>query len=150
MVSNSIYGDRIEKSIEDLLNFELKIVNKHLPIQRQPLKKLLNMDVPHVKLRDGSVHIFRRSELEALRRYLNEEDAERLELPIIVILRPDIGEGIGIIDDPIAVKVVAKILGITLSDARLTLYKPHIAMLRRYFDTLFQFAIVVEQDPETR
>ncbi len=148
MASNSIYGNRIEKSIENLLNFELKIVNKHLPIQRQPLKKLLNMDVPHVRLRDGSVHIFRRSELEALRRYLNEEEAERLELPIIVILRPDIGEGMGIIDDPIAVKVVARILGITLSDARLILYKPHIAMLRRYFDTLFQFAIVVEQNPE--
>jgi uncharacterized protein (UPF0216 family) len=133
--------DRIGK----LLEFELKIVNKHLPLKRFTLRELLNMELPHVILRDGTIHVFKRSELEKLKQHLSSEELEKLQLPIIVILRPDISEGMGYVEDPVAARILARFLGIEHNQgSKLTLYRPHIAVLRRHFDTLFQFAIAID------
>ncbi len=138
--------------IEKLLELELRIVNKHLPIQRIPIEELLKMEFPCVKLRDGTLHTFKKAELEKLRTYLSDEEAKKLLLPIIIILRPDIGEGAAIIEDSIAAHVVAKILDIRNTEInKLVLYRPHVAYLRRFFDTIFQFAISInlsEEEPQ--
>lgn len=131
--------------IGKLLEFELRVVNKHLPLKRFSLEELLRMELPYVRLQDGTIHVFKKNELEKLKLYLSNDDLGKLQLPIIVILRPDIGEGIGYVEDPVAAKAIARILGMEYAkDSKLILYKPHIALLRRYFDTLFQFAIAVE------
>ncbi|MEM0026424.1 MAG: DUF61 family protein [Ignisphaera sp.] len=135
--------------IDKLLELELRVANKHLPIQRLTIEELINMSYPYVRLRDGSIHTFKKSELKKLRSYLNAEEAKKLLLPIIVILRPDLGEGTAVIEDPIAASIVAKILGIRYSGGdKLTLYKPHIAFLRRSYDTLFQFALSIDFSSE--
>ncbi|MEM1608866.1 MAG: DUF61 family protein, partial [Ignisphaera sp.] len=84
-----------------------------------------------------------------IRSHLTDEEAKKLLLPIIIVLRPDLGEGGAVIEDPIAARVVAKILSIKYSDAnKLTLYKPHIALLRSSYDTLFQFALSIDFSSE--
>ena len=124
-----------------LLAEELRIANKHLPTQRRSLSQLLAMDHPHVVLRDGTLHFFRKRELLELRRYVTDDEAEKLMLPIIVVLRPDMGEGVAVVQDEIGARVVAKILGIE-PRYPLYVYRPQIARLRELFDTVIQIAIL--------
>lgn len=133
--------------IKGLIIRELRIVNKHLPQRRLSLHKLINMEVPHVTLMDGTIHFFRRAELKKLSSYIEQNEWDRLLLPIIITIRPDIGDGIATIDDAVAIKVVSRILGIEISSKnteKLVLYKPHLAALRMAFDTVFQYAISVD------
>ena len=132
-------------NIDKLLELELRIANKHMPIQRFSLDELLKMDIPYVRLRDGSIHIFKRSELEKLKSYLSDYESKKLLLPIIIIMKPDLGEGVAVVEDPIASNVIRKLLGLPQdNESKLVLYRPQIAFLRRNFDTIFQFAISIE------
>ena len=133
--------------IKGLLVKELKVVNKHLPRERLSLYKLMNMEIPYVILRDGTIHFFRKSELEMLSNYIEPDNWDKLLLPIIITIKPDIGEGIAMVEDSMAVKAIAKILGIELDSTnmkKLTLYKPHIAALRSIFDTVIQYALSID------
>ncbi len=133
----------MSSAIERLLVEELKLVNKHLAQERVSLRKLLSMDFPYTVLKDGTIHFFRKSELQRLASMLSDEEIDKLELPIIIVMRPDIGEGIGVVEDPIAARVLAKILGIERYQLPLYLYRPQIAELRAQFDTVIQIAIAV-------
>lgn len=135
--------------IEKLLELELRVVNRHLPLRRLSIEELMSMPHPYVKLRDGSLHIFKKSELKKLRSYLSDEEARKLLLPIIIVLRPDLGEGVAVIEDPVAARVVARLIDIKYSEGdKLVLYKPHIAALRRSYDTIFQFALFIDSSLE--
>lgn len=138
-------GDSI---IERLLIEELRLANKHIPVTRIPLSKLLTMEFPYVVLRDGSVHFFRKRELEKLLMYVEQGEEEKLLLPIIVVLRPDIGEGVGVVEDAVAAKVIARILNLSCEEGKLYLYKPHLAQLREHFDTVIQFVISIDLQHE--
>ncbi len=127
--------------IERLLIEELRISNRYLPVRRVPLSKLLEMEFPHVVLRDGTLHFFRRKELEELLKYVENDEVEKLELPIIIVMRPDIGEGVSVVEDEIAARVIARVLGIRYEGGALYLYRPHVAMLRERFDTVFQIVV---------
>ncbi len=128
--------------IERLLVEELKIANKHLPVKRKTLKELLMESFPCVVLRDGSIHYFRREELYRLKDLLEESEWDKLLLPIVISMRPDIGEGAAIVESGIASKVVSRILGIEYKEP-LIIYRPHIAILREKFDTIFQFTLSI-------
>ncbi len=135
--------------IKGLLANELRIVNKHLPRERLSLYELINMETPHVILRDGTIHFFRKTELRMLCSYLEENEWNKLLLPIIITIRPDIDSGAAIVEDVLAIKVISRILGIDIPSkniGRLTLYKPHLAILRAKFDTVFQYAISIDLD----
>ena len=134
--------------IERLLIEELRLANKHIPVMRIPLSKLLTMEFPCVVLRDGSIHFFRKRELEKLLMYVEQGEEEKLLLPIIVVLRPDIGEGVGVVEDAIAAKVIARILNLNYEEGKLYLYKPQLAQLREHFDTVIQFAISINLEYE--
>ncbi len=140
-----VYSDSV---IERLLLEELRLVNRHMPIARIPLAKLLTMEFPHVVLRDGSVHFFRKRELEKLLKYVKGDEVKRLLLPIIVTMRPDIGEGVGLVEDAVAARVLSRILGLECEEDRLYLYKPQLAILREQFDTVIQFAISISLGDE--
>ncbi len=140
-----MYSDSV---IERLLLEELRLVNRHMPIVRIPLAKLLKMEFPHVVLRDGSVHFFRKRELEELLKYVKDDEVERLLLPIVVTMRPDIGEGVGLVEDAVAARVLSRILGLEREEDKLYLYKPQLAILREQFDTVIQFAISINLGDE--
>lgn len=69
---------------EDLLNKEIMRVNLHLPRQRVSLNEALRNGDGYVILRDGSMHYFRSSELEYLSDILEDDEREKLKLPIIL------------------------------------------------------------------
>lgn len=140
-----------ESIIKGLIANELRIVNKHLPRERLSLSKLISMDVPHVILRDGTVHFFRKAELKKLCSYLDESEWDKLLLPIVIVIRPDIDNGIALVEGALAIKVISRVLEMPIppeNSNRLTLYKPHLAILRSQFDTVFQYAISVPMDSE--
>jgi len=142
---STLGGDAEERILRALLVEELRISNKHLPTRRVPLSKLLEMEYPHVVLRDGTRHYFRKRELRELAEVAGDL-ADRLMLPIVIVVRSDMGEGTAIIEDEVAAKVVAKILGIEYRGGALHLYRPQLAILREKFDTVFQVAIFVPLD----
>ncbi|MCS7111861.1 MAG: DUF61 family protein [Ignisphaera sp.] len=140
-----------ESIIKGLIVSELRIVNKHLPRERLSLHKLINMDIPHVVLRDGTVHFFRKTELKMLCNYIEKDEWDRLLLPIIIIIRPDIDNGVAFVEDALAVKVISRILGIPVPSEnmkRFTLHKPYLSILRSQFDTIFQYAISIELEKD--
>jgi len=138
--------------VEKLLQAELRIVNKHLPLERKTLAQLLKEEVPYVRCRDGSIHVFKRSELEKLKNLVNDEEAQKLLLPMIIRVRVDMDTPTGFIEDPLEASVVRRILGLKPpldnTNQELYLYKPQLFELRYRFSTVFQIAVVVELHSE--
>jgi len=138
--------------VEKLLQAELRIVNKHLPLERKTLAQLLKEEVPYVRCRDGSIHVFKRSELEKLKNLVNDEEAQKLLLPMIIQVRVDMDTPTGFIEDPLEASVVRRILGLKPpldnTNQELYLYKPQLFELRYRFSTVFQIAVVVELHSE--
>ena len=136
--------------VEKLLQAELRIANKHLPMARKSLAQLLREELPHVLCRDGTVHVFRRSELQKLRSYVSDEEAEKLMLPIVIQVRADMETLTGFVEDELEARVIRRILGLapqlSEKDSKLFLYKPQIYELRSEFSTVFQIAIVADLD----
>lgn len=95
---------------EDILNREIARVNLHLPANRPTLKQLLEAREPKVRLRDGSYHHFKRSELEYLRSLLDGGEEERLRIPIVLEIST-LYRGYFRVRGRTEVKVIEKILG---------------------------------------
>lgn len=95
---------------EDLLNREIMRVNIHLPRQRISLEEALKSEEGYVVLRDGSRHYFRSSELKYLSDILEEEEWERLKLPIILEIST-VDRGYFRVRGRVEVKVIDILLG---------------------------------------
>jgi len=141
--SNKEFGsDATDKVLERLLRDELKAVNYMLPKKRKNLKELLGEEYPHVPLRDGGTHMFRRSELQKACRILGKELCGNLFLPIILEMRAELKEVVAEVEDPVAIKLICKVLDI--NEPRkppLRLYPVHLRVLRREIGTLLMYAI---------
>ena len=125
----------VEEYIEKALKEELRIINRHLPYRRPTLKELMEMDIPHIILRDGTTHLIEKKELELLYKYSGNEAANKLRIPIIIEVNPGYGEGAAIIRDYIAAKVISLILNLDYEKGPLIIYMPHISQLRRILRT---------------
>lgn len=136
--------------VDKLLQAELRVVNKHLPVSRKNLAQLLSEDVPYVFCRDGSIHVFRRSELQMLKNYVNDDEALRLYLPIVIQVRADMEVLTGFVENGLEATVIRRILGLKPpleeENKKLFLYKPQLFELRYRFSTIFQIAIVANLD----
>ena len=125
------------------LELELKIVNKHLPYRRMSLEQLSKMKTPHIILRDGTIHLIDREEINFLNKLIEDPEEKRsLLIPIVIEVNPSYGEGSYVIRDPIAIKVVAKILSIKNPSTPLILYRPQIFYLRRILRTTTTFVFI--------
>ncbi len=131
-----------EKALEEILKEELlRLANKHLPYKKKSLKEALNEKYPHITTRDGSIHMFKRSELEFLKSLISEDKWDKLKLPITIELNPDYGEGAAIVRGRVEVEVVSKILGIKPQrEDEIVIYRPQISVLRRHLRTTTQIA----------
>ncbi|MEM0000123.1 MAG: DUF61 family protein [Desulfurococcaceae archaeon] len=136
--------------VEKMFQAELRIANKHLPVTRKSLAQLLSEIVPHVVCRDGSVHVFRRSELKKLREHVKDEEAQQIFLPIIIHVRADMDTLTGFVENELEATVIRRILGLEHlpegKPKKLFLYKPQLYELRYRFSTIFQIAIVADLD----
>lgn len=133
-----------DRLLEKLLSEELKLANKHLPKHRKSLAELLTEEDPHVLCLDGTYHYFRRSELRILAQLLPKDQWSELKLPIIIEVGEPLSKDVaGVIRDPIAAKVIAKLLNIPYREQEiLILYRPQLAELRAKLETTTQYAFI--------
>lgn len=132
-----------DKTLEYLLERELRVVNSYIASKRKSLAELLREEHPHVLTLSGDVHMFRKSELILAKEVIGE-DAEKLMLPIYVELIPAQTTTTGVIREEIAAKLVSTILGINHATP-LYVYPIQLAELRRKIGTLIQYVV----SPET-
>lgn len=125
--------------LERYLTHELRVVNKYLPMKRKKLPELLREEYPHVTCSDGSVHMFRKEELEGILKLVNDEELNNLLLPIMLELRVDMSGTVALVRDRYAASLISKILGIAYEGGNLYLYPPQLSELRRKAGTLIQY-----------
>lgn len=128
-------------SSDRLIKLELARLNAHLPERRITLREALSLPKPQVLARDGSVHSFKRGELELLAKLLPEADWEKLQLPILIALEPKLGRGAARVSGKAEVKVTCKLLGKKATE-ELLIYRPEVALLRRKLPTTTQYLFV--------
>ncbi|ANF22299.1 DUF61 family protein [Thermococcus piezophilus] len=131
---------------EDILNREIARVNLHLPVVRPTLRQLIDVEEPKVRLRDGSYHYFRRSELEYLRSLLDDGEEDKLRVPIVLEIST-IYRGYFRVRGRIEVKVIDKILGTytVLDEKSEELYLRYLLpKIRKTLPTTTTYAFIAE------
>jgi len=126
-----------EKMLQECLSGELRVVNAGLPRSQKRLSNLLNEKYPHVICKDGSTHLFKKSELEYLASIIDADEQERLPLPMLIELGANQAEAAIICEGNVEEKVISKALNmsVTCEQRRIRVYKPQLALLRRKFKT---------------
>lgn len=130
-----------EKALQRYLSDELKVVNAHLPRQRKPLSELLGEEHPHVVCSDGSVQSFKRKELEFLAGLLDEEERQKLPVPILLEVGHGEGEAIVLCHEGIEEKVLSHVLEMPLvrTESGIRIYRPQLSALRSVLKTTTQY-----------
>ena len=132
-----------EKILQECLRGELRLVNTGLPQSSKRKSKenklfyLLNEKYPHVICNDGSIHSFKKSELQYLASMIDTDEQKTLSLPLLIELGADQAEAAIICEGEIEEKVISKALNMTVTcqEQRIRIYKPQIALLRRKLKT---------------
>ena len=125
---------------DDIIKIELSRINSHLPRARVRLGKLMEMEEPHVVLRDGSSHFFRREELELLSKLVDEGDV--LRLPIVL----EVSGAKFRVRGKVEVKVIDRLLGLydPLDDSSEKLYQRYfLSKIRKLLPTATTVAFTV-------
>ncbi|MFC2039526.1 DUF61 family protein [Chloroflexota bacterium] len=130
-----------ERTLEEYLRGELRVLNAHLPRKQKPLSELLGEEHPHVICNDGSIHHFRRKELEYLAGLLDSDEQQALLLPMLIELSSDQSETATILGKEVEKKISSEILGMpaTLKQTRIAVYRPQLALLRMKLRTTTQY-----------
>jgi len=144
-MTTSLWGEQgqfpYEKMLQECLSGELRVVNAGLPRNQKTLTDLLQEEYPQVACSDGSVHFFKRKELECLANILDTDEQEALLLPMLIELTGNETQATIICGGGEERKVVSKILDmpITCEKGRIMLYKPQLALLRKELKTTTQY-----------
>ena len=130
-----------QRVLQEYLKGELRVLNAHVPRQRKSLAVLLGEEYPHVTCSDGSTHLFKKKDLNYLAGLLADEDRETLMLPMLIEMGAGQDEIAIIGEGPVEEKVVSQVLGmsVTREGARIRLYKPQLALLRKMLKTTTQY-----------
>ena len=130
-----------ERVLRDYLTGELKALNAHLPARQKTLADLFKEEYPQVLCNDGSVHLFKRRELEYIDGLLDGDERSRLLLPILIQISPDRSEVEAFCPGMVEAKVIQKVIGMPLEvkSGRITLYRRQLAVLRRHLKTTTQY-----------
>jgi len=94
--------------------------------------------------------VFKRRELQELRTYVSDDEAEKLHLPIVILVNADIeGTLTGLVEGELEAVVIKRLLNIKAPienrSEKLFLYKPQLYELMSRFSTIFQIAITIDQ-----
>ena len=130
-----------QRMLQESLRGELRVLNAHLPREQKPLSDLLGEEYPNVICNDGSIHLFKRKELEYLASLLDADEQEALLLPMLIEVNPGEGEMALICRSGVEAEVVVKILNMSASikQDRIVIYKPQLAVLRQVLKTTTQY-----------
>ena len=126
-----------EKTLQECLRGELRVVNAGLPRSQKRLSNLLSEKYPHVVCNDGSTHFFKKSELEYIASMIDTDEQAVLPLPMLIELGTNQAEAAIICEGNIEEKVISKALSMPAKceQRRIRIYKPQLALLRRKFKT---------------
>ena len=86
-------SDRLSKAIK----FEIDSINTHLPIKVLTLRKILLMEKPGVKLRDGHFHEFDSDELTIIKEKIPKQYWGHVQLPVLITRRREMGTGVYVV-----------------------------------------------------
>jgi len=127
--------------LQECLRGELRVLNAYLPCEQKPLSDLLGEEYPNVVCNDGSIHLFKRKELEYLASMIDTDEQEALLLPILIEVNPGQGEMAIICRGEVEEKVISGILDmpVTPKQKRIMIYKPQLALLRKPLKTTTQY-----------
>jgi len=130
-----------QRILQEYLRDELRVLNAHLPRKQKPLSDLLREEYPHVVCNDGSTYLFKRKELEYLASLIDSDEQQALLLPMLIELSSDQGEAAVILGEEVEENIISKILGmpVTRKQARITIYRPQLALLRKKLKTTTQY-----------
>lgn len=126
-----------EKILQESLRAELRLVNTGLPKSQRRLSELLKERHPQVSCNDGSVHSFKKSELEYLASITDAAEQQALLLPIIIEVGTEASGASVVCEGAVEQKVVSGVLGmpLTCEDGRIRIYKPQLGTLRAKLKT---------------
>jgi uncharacterized protein (UPF0216 family) len=134
----------LERVFRAMLKEEVRKLNQHLPKPRKTLKTLLEEKNPSVESIDGGRIVMKRDELERLAGILPPPLQERLQLPIVIQRRFDLGRSVYTVSGGEVEEFVLKaLLGLAENDfsnckveQRLCIYKPYLSELIRKIHSL--------------
>ena len=86
-------SDRLSKAIK----FEIDSINTHLPTKVMTLRKLILMEKPGVKLRDGHFHEFEANELNIIKEKIPKQYWGHVQLPVLITRRREMGAGVYVV-----------------------------------------------------
>jgi len=121
-------------------------LNSHIPEERKTLSSLLSESRPMVRGKDGSIHVFKKKELDKIAEIVPKGDYDRLLLPIYIEMNSEYGRGAGRIVGKINCDLVKKILGERYyyeRDDEIILYANDIGNLRRILPTTTQYIFTI-------
>lgn len=125
----------------------IQTMNQHLPARRKSLADLLDEENPGIKGKDNTFFVMDRPELELISSSIPRFLWQRIRLPILIEMSPDLGSGTARIQGEIESEAVSKILGLKRENAWdrksfLIIYLPDVRELRRKLPTTTQYAFV--------
>jgi len=134
----------IERAFRAMMKEEVKKLNQHLPKARKTLKALLDERTPSVESLDGRSIVMKRDELEKLAKLVPQHLHDKLQLPIVVQRRFDLGRSVYAVSGSALEEFTLKYaLGLAEnkfdnyeSEGRFYIYKPYLAELIRILHSL--------------
>jgi len=134
----------LERAFGAMLKEEVRRLNRHLPRTRKTLKDLLEEKTPSVETIDGETILMKREELEGLASILPPHLQMKLQLPIVVQRRFDLGKSVYTVSGGEVEEFVLKtLLGLAELDFSnyktrepFYIYKPYLSELIRKIHSL--------------
>ncbi|MGQ9542470.1 MAG: DUF61 family protein [Candidatus Bathyarchaeia archaeon] len=134
----------LEKTLKSILREEVRRLNQHLPKRKKTLRALIDEDEPSVETIDGGTIMMRREELLRLAELVPTSLHDKLQLPIVVQRRFDLGRSVyTVVRDKLEEFTLKYALGLADRDFKdyevedeFYIYKPYLSELIRMFQSL--------------
>ena len=135
---------QIGKIFESMMEEEVRKLNYHLPKSRKPLKILLKEETPSVETQDGRTILMKKEEIVKLSDIVPSYLQDKIQLPIIIQRRFDLGKSIyTVMGNKLEEFTLKKALNLTDHDFKeyeeeeaFHIFKPYLSELIRMFHTL--------------
>lgn len=139
-MSNDFAHEPYESILQDSMQDAIRILNSYLPCKSKALSELLQEEHPHTRCKDGTIHLFKKKELNYLKNFTSDEEQEALSLPILIEIVTE-SEMLVICPTGIEEKIISKVLDMPLKsrENKIRIYRPQLNLLRKTLKTTTQY-----------
>jgi len=121
----------------------IQTMNQHLPSKRKTLTELLEEEKPGIRGKDNTFYIMDRKELELISQNVPRYYWNRIRLPLLIEMSPDLGSGSARVQGEVESELVSKLLGLKKRTGKfIVIYLPDVRELRHKLPTTSQYAFV--------